>query len=65
MCQAAGVQDNSSRKRRMEKEVRRSANGLQGRRDKTPEGAIYGKGEPSVTAASGVDELLGGIQGHK
>ena len=48
MCQAAGVQGNSSRKRRMEEEVRRSANGLQGRDDKTPEGAIYGEGEPSL-----------------
>ena len=48
----------------MEKEVRRSVNGLQGRRDKTPEGVIYGKGEPSVTGGSGDDELLGGIQGH-
>ena len=48
----------------MEKEVRRSANGLQGRTDKTPQGAIYGEGEPSVTEGSGDDELLGGIQVH-
>ena len=53
-----------SRKRRMEKEVRRSANGLQERGDKTPEGAIYGEVEPSVTGGSGDDEILGGIQEH-
>ena len=53
MCQAAGVQGNSSRKSRIEKEVRRSANGL-----------LYGKGEPGVTGGSGEDDLLGGIQGH-
>ena len=47
----------------MEKEVRRSANGLQGA--KTPEEDIYGKGEPSVTGGSGGDELLGGIQGTR
>ena len=50
--------------RRKEEEVRRYANGIQGRRDKTPEGAIYGEGEPSVTGGSGYDELLGGIQGQ-
>ena len=64
MRQAAGVQGNSSRKRRLEEEVRRYANSLQRRRDKTPERAIYGRGEPSVTGGSGDDELFGWIQGH-
>ena len=48
----------------MEKEVRGSAGGLQGGRNKAPEGAVYGKGEPSVTGGSGDDEIQGGIQGH-
>ena len=29
-----------------------------------PEGAVYGKGEPSVTGSSGDNEILGGIQRH-
>ena len=48
----------------MEEEAQRYANGLQGRRNKTPEGAIYGKDEPSVTGGSGDDEILGGMQGR-
>ena len=48
----------------MEKEIRRNANNPHRRRDKTPERVIYGKGEPSVTSASGSNELLGWIKGH-
>ena len=64
VCQTAGIQGNSSRKGRMEEEFRRSASCLQRRRNKTPEGAVYGEDEPSVTGGSGDDELLGGIQRH-
>ena len=42
----------------MEEEVRIYANGLQGRRDKAPQGAIYGKDEPSISGGFGDNELL-------
>ena len=60
--QVRGVQGNSSRKRRVEEEIRGRANSSE--RNKTNERVIYGEGEPSIIGGSGNDELLGWIKGH-
>ena len=60
MCQAAGLQGKARERDEWKKKFEDLQMAFKEEEIKTPEGVIYGKGEPGVTG----DELLGEIQGH-